>query len=167
MNRPARLVPLNPIPGITEVQLTKPEMTIGRSRNSDVYLEDQSVSRLHAWIRVRDGDHVIEDNHSLHGVRVNGEPIDSKLLVDNDVIEVGIYAVKFSNLDLSESQTTLVNSDFDRMRLLLDVTRSINSSLALHEVLRHVIDAVIQVTRAERGFLMSLSDNGDLEFRIG
>ena len=167
MTMSARLVPLNPIPGITQVDLTKPESTIGRSRSSDLYLEDPSVSRLHAWIRFHDGVHVIEDNGSTHGVKVNGMQVASQQLADNDIIEVGIYALKFMNAGLTGSETTLGNTNVDSMQLLLEVTRSINSSLALPEVLEHVIDAVIQVTRAERGFLMTLSANGDLEFRVG
>jgi len=162
-----RLVPLNAIPGFTDVLLTKPEITIGRSRTSDVYLEDPSISRLHARIRVQDGTHVIEDNRSLHGTKVNGKLVEAQPLAHNDVIELGVYALKFVTSQVGDSQTTLGNSDFDRMQLLLNVTRSINSSLALREVLEHVIDAVIQVTRAERGFLMTLSSNNALEFRIG
>lgn len=37
---------------------------------------------------------------------------------------------------------------------LYEVTRTLNSSLNLDEVLRNVMDRVIEVTRAERGFLM-------------
>ena len=163
----ARLVPLNPIPGVTDLTLTKTETTIGRSRTSDLYLEDPSVSRLHAWIRVRDGAYVIEDNRSLHGTKVNGIRVDSQRLAHNDVIELGIYELKFVDSTSSESTTIPGRWDVDRMQLLLNVTRSINSSLALREVLEHVIHAVIQVTRAERGFLMTLSSNGELEFRVG
>ena len=168
MSTSPRLVPLNPIPGIGEFHLKKPEMTIGRSRSSDVYLEDTSVSRLHAWIRVRDGAHIIEDNRSRHGVKVNGKPVERQQLADNDVIEVGVYVLRFVDAASSDSQvTTTASPNLDRMQLLLDVTRSINSSLAIREVLERVIDAVIQLTQAERGFLMTLSPKGDLEFQIG
>ena len=168
MSTSPRLVPLNPIPGISEFHLKKPEMTIGRSRSSDVYLEDTSVSRLHAWIRVRDGAHIIEDNRSRHGVKVNGKPVERQRLADNDVIEVGVYVLKFVDAASRDSQvTTTASPNLDRMQLLLDVTRSINSSLAIREVLERVIDAVIQLTQAERGFLMTLSPKGDLEFQIG
>jgi pSer/pThr/pTyr-binding forkhead associated (FHA) protein len=79
MNMSPRLVPVNQFRN-HEFHLEKPELTIGRSRSSDVYLEDTSVSRLHAWIRVRSRAHIIEDNRSRHGVKVNGKLIERQSL---------------------------------------------------------------------------------------
>ena len=67
----------------------------------------------------------------------------------------------------SREDTTRALEHVDHLQLLLDVTRLINSTLAINEVLEYVIDAVIQVTRAERGFLMTIGPSGDLEFRGG
>src|SRR5262245_58631859 len=111
MTTSARLVPLHPVSGNT-IYLTKEESTLGRSRSSDVYLEDPSVSRLHAWIRVRDGAYVLEDNHSLRGTKVNGKSVESQRLADNDVIELGIYSLRFVTTAFVESQTILGNADF-------------------------------------------------------
>ncbi len=52
----------------------------------------------------------------------------------------------------------------DRLTLLSRISRTINSSLDLDEVLNRVIDEVIAATRAERGFLM-LRDGENLVFR--
>ena len=82
------------------------------------------------------------------------------------MIEVGVYVLRFVDAASSDSQITTATSNLDRMQLLLDVTRSINSSLALREVLERVIDAVTQLTQAERGFLMTLSPTGDLGSRL-
>ena len=50
---------------------------------------------------------------------------------------------------------------------LYEITRKLNSSLALNEVLDYVMDCVIQVTGAERGFLMLRNDKtGEFEFRV-
>jgi PAS domain S-box-containing protein len=49
---------------------------------------------------------------------------------------------------------------------LLHVTQVVNSSLNLDQVLNQVMDQIIQLTKAERGFLMLINDQGELEFRI-
>jgi len=50
-----RLVPADPLSGIPEVTLTERGITIGRSRQNDVCLDDPSVSRVHARIRMLEG----------------------------------------------------------------------------------------------------------------
>ena len=59
-----------------------------------------------------------------------------------------------------------MNSDPTRLNLLYRISQSLNSSLDLNEVLHHVLDEVISVLRAERGFLMLKMENGDFEFRV-
>jgi sigma-B regulation protein RsbU (phosphoserine phosphatase) len=50
---------------------------------------------------------------------------------------------------------------------LYEITRKLNSSLDLKEVLDYVMDRVIEVTGAERGFLMLRhEDTGILDFRV-
>ncbi len=49
-----------------------------------------------------------------------------------------------------------------RFEILYNVTQLIGASLDLQVVLDHVMDAVIQVTGAERGFLMMRDDDGDV-----
>jgi signal transduction histidine kinase len=164
----ARLIPLTAIGGLREIPLTKPEVTIGRSRQNDIQLEDPSVSRIHATLTLTDGDYVIEDSGSLHGITVNGKPVRRLSLSPNDVIQVGIYSLRFVTAEPATPEATSHEvRQVDHLQLLLDVTRVINSSLAAEEVLDRVIDAVIQVTRAERGFLMMLDSDNNLAFRVG
>jgi GAF domain-containing protein len=49
---------------------------------------------------------------------------------------------------------------------LFHVTQVVNSSLDLDQVLNQVMDQIIQLTKAERGFLMLSNEHGELEFRI-
>ncbi|MFP4323398.1 MAG: GAF domain-containing protein, partial [Anaerolineales bacterium] len=57
-------------------------------------------------------------------------------------------------------------ADTKRFSRLYDVSQVIGSSLDLKEVLNRVMDAIIGLTGAERGFLMLLNDDGQLEVRI-
>ena len=55
----------------------------------------------------------------------------------------------------------------EHLATLYEITRTLNSSLDLDEVLEHVMDQVIAVTRAERGFLMLYDESRqDLVFRV-
>ena len=53
-----------------------------------------------------------------------------------------------------------------RLGALYEVSRMIGSSLNLQTVLDQVMDAIIQITEAERGFLMLLDDDGKLAVRV-
>ncbi|GAB4439245.1 MAG: hypothetical protein Kow00120_07080 [Anaerolineae bacterium] len=54
----------------------------------------------------------------------------------------------------------------EHLETLYQITRTINSSLDLDVVLEEVIDRVIEVTHAERGFLLLRNDDGVMEFRV-
>ena len=56
-------------------------------------------------------------------------------------------------------------SSADRLSLLLRLTQAFNSSLDLDEILTRLMDEVIAATRAERGFVMLLNEDGRLSFR--
>ncbi len=67
-----------------------PEMTIGRSRECDIFLEDLAVSRLHATLHeLPDGGYEIEDHRSATGTFVNGMRITRYRLLEGDVVQVG------------------------------------------------------------------------------
>src|SRR5207248_6462090 len=72
------------------------EMTIGRSRECDIFLEDLAVSRLHATIRqLPDGGYEIEDHRSATGTFVNGMPITRYHLLEGDVVQIGSSRLAF------------------------------------------------------------------------
>jgi pSer/pThr/pTyr-binding forkhead associated (FHA) protein len=73
-----------------------PEMTIGRSRDCDIFLEDLAVSRIHATIhQLPDGGFEIEDHHSATGTFVNGLRITHYRLLEGDVVQVGSNRLTF------------------------------------------------------------------------
>jgi PAS domain S-box-containing protein len=56
-------------------------------------------------------------------------------------------------------------SESGELEALLHVVQVVNSSLDLDEVLNQVMDQIIQLTKAERGFLMLMDDQGKLEYK--
>jgi pSer/pThr/pTyr-binding forkhead associated (FHA) protein len=70
-------------------------LSIGRRPYNDVQLDDLTVSGEHALIRVRNGEVVVHDLGSRNGTLVNGLPIQQRTLVDGDVVDIGIYRLRF------------------------------------------------------------------------
>lgn len=69
--------------------------TAGRHPNSDIFLDDITVSRRHAEI-IREGDgYRVRDAGSLNGTYVNRERIEESPLVHGDVLQVGKYKLHF------------------------------------------------------------------------
>jgi phosphoserine phosphatase RsbU/P len=78
-------------------RLAKPRITIGRSRESDIFLPDQWLSRQHAEIHERSGGFVLLDLGSKNGTLLNGERVsDERRLRDGDVISLGEHQLTFA-----------------------------------------------------------------------
>jgi signal transduction histidine kinase len=132
---------------------------IGRARHNDIVLSEPSVSKSHVRLTF-DGEHFsIEDQGSLHGVYVNAERIRQAELGPGAEIQLGNLTLRFSPLNESSStDTSAVLPWVEQQQLLLSVVQALNSTLVLNDVLEQVLDAVMLITRAERGFLL-LSDD--------
>ena len=70
-------------------------LTIGRSPQSDLFLDDVTVSRHHARILVETDGYLIEDLNSLNGTYVNRKRIERHQLFDGDELQIGKYKLSF------------------------------------------------------------------------
>jgi len=70
-------------------------MTIGRRPDSDVFLDDVTVSRDHALVVRRGEEFHLDDLGSLNGTYVNRRRIESHHLADGDELQVGKYKLTF------------------------------------------------------------------------
>ena len=70
-------------------------LSIGRRPDSDVFLDDVTVSRDHALVVKRGGDFYLDDLGSLNGTYVNRKRIESEQLRDGDELQVGKYKLTF------------------------------------------------------------------------
>ena len=100
-----------------------------------------------------------------HLVRVVG----SLSKTSNPIISTAIQDVTRT----TQSVSTLEQSVNDYLKIrqsqlgaLMGVGRAINSSLSLKRVLEEVMDTLIELMRAERGFLMLRESNGELSVRL-
>jgi pSer/pThr/pTyr-binding forkhead associated (FHA) protein len=70
-------------------------MSIGRRPDSDVFLDDVTVSRDHALLIERSGQWHLDDCGSLNGTYVNRERIESQRLEEGDEVQIGKYKLTF------------------------------------------------------------------------
>ncbi len=67
-------------------------ITIGRSKESSIFLDDVTVSRKHGTIAVNDeGSFLYNDEGSLNGTYINGELVSARRLSCGDEIQIGKY----------------------------------------------------------------------------
>jgi pSer/pThr/pTyr-binding forkhead associated (FHA) protein len=81
------------------IPLSSDVLTIGRSPQSDLFLDDVTVSRHHARV-IRDGlGFLLEDLNSLNGTYVNRRRIERHRLADGDELQIGKFKLAFYNPD--------------------------------------------------------------------
>ncbi|WP_260294775.1 FHA domain-containing protein [Sedimenticola hydrogenitrophicus] len=76
---------------VDEVPIDKQIVTIGRDAESDLQLNDPSVSRHHATIRRIYTDLYIEDLGSTNGTQLNGRAVTKHVLKPGDQLVIGSF----------------------------------------------------------------------------
>jgi FHA domain len=75
--------------------LEQDRITIGRRPESDIFLDDVTVSRDHALLVRRGGAYYLDDSGSLNGTYVNRNRVDSHKLEDGDELQIGKYKLTY------------------------------------------------------------------------
>ena len=71
------------------------EVTAGRHPDSDIFLDDVTVSRRHAEFRRRPDGYHVADVGSLNGTYVNRDRIDEVLLQGGDEVQIGKFRLVY------------------------------------------------------------------------
>jgi pSer/pThr/pTyr-binding forkhead associated (FHA) protein len=81
-------------------EIRKESLSIGRSRDSDIFLEDLAVSRLHASIlNMGNGNYALKDEGSANGTKINGQLLNkyqTQPLQEGDRIQLGQTVLVFA-----------------------------------------------------------------------
>jgi pSer/pThr/pTyr-binding forkhead associated (FHA) protein len=75
--------------------IEKDVTTLGRHPESDIFLDDITVSRRHAEIRRKEGSFNVHDMGSLNGTYVGRNRVDSTQLANGDEVQVGKFKLVF------------------------------------------------------------------------
>ena len=156
------------------VPLDKPLFIIGRRTAADLQLVNADVSREHAEIATDGTRFLLRDRGSRYGTFVNGEQVTERPLEHGDRIQLGRtegVELVFITEGLVTHTSGLRDAaseagDLRQMAAILNGLRALGSGRVLDEVLTLVIDSAIDVTKAERGFVMLARADGELEFTV-
>jgi pSer/pThr/pTyr-binding forkhead associated (FHA) protein len=77
--------------------------TVGRHPESDIFLDDITVSRRHVEFRRADGTFRVHDVGSLNGTYLNGDRVDDAELQSGDEVRIGKFRLIFFASDAKES----------------------------------------------------------------
>ncbi|MGD9796871.1 MAG: FhaA domain-containing protein [Acidimicrobiia bacterium] len=84
------------LPGGERISLVGEPVTIGRSTDAEIHLNETSVSRRHAQVKpTGDGGWMVVDLGSTNGTRVNGAVVTERRLNPDDAISVGDTVIRF------------------------------------------------------------------------
>src|ERR1700704_4239110 len=154
------------------VNIGKPLFSIGRRRETGLPPPGADSSRVHAEVTAEDGTCIIRDKQSRFGTFVNGDKITEKELAHGDQIRLGqagdteiVFFVDDEAPSVERSAESAA-TELRQMAALLEGLRALGSGRVLDEVLAMVLDSAIDVTGAERGFIMLAPRDKVLEFKL-
>jgi sigma-B regulation protein RsbU (phosphoserine phosphatase) len=154
-----------------------PRFTIGRSSTNDLILGQMGVSRSHAEVLLHDGEYLLRDLGSKLGTYLNGVKVEQAKLTNGDRVQLGGpqgMVLVFQQSDLlqsllgisdSKSEISFPIRDFKEIGMLLAAFRALSSISLLDDLLALVVDTAIELTGAERGFIMLKEEGEGLSFR--
>ncbi|WP_437229556.1 SpoIIE family protein phosphatase [Planctomicrobium sp. SH661] len=161
-----------PSPG-TRVVLQKGRQTVlGRDPTCDLVLNKRSISRFHAQVVMAQGTYYLEDMKSTNGTFVNGSRVQNRVsLKDGDRIAMHDIPLAFfvsDSVNLNEEQTQRLRTEAEvqlepevdldmnrattgvstlrgRLKILIEITRDLGSTLEIKEILPRVLDLLFRM----------------------
>ena len=154
-----------------------PKFSIGRGSGNNLILSHMGISRSHSEILFQNGEYLLRDLGSKLGTYLNGVRVEQARLSNGDRIQLGGSQgvnLVFHSGDLLQS--LLGHSDpsneiglsvrgFKDVGKLFAAFRALSSVPVLDDLLALVVDTAIELTGAERGFIMLKEPSGELSFR--
>ena len=143
--------------------------TIGAGPTTDVQLRGGDIADEHATISLRGSQFSIRPASGAD-IAVNDSPLSGRAVLEHgDTIGIGDRVLTFSHLREPRSQTDGLRDD-DRRRLegleyMQHLAVDLLDATSLEEILEGIVDAAIDLTDAEKGFLL-LADSDDWKVRV-
>ncbi len=135
---------------------------VGREPGCDVVLDDDRVSRRHVQIGSEGGRWWIRDLGSKNGLALDGVTLAEGPLPDRAWLSLGGLPLEFERL----SEAALERARAERSQRLatsLEVQRRLDPALGLAGLLQRVVASMLELTGAERAYLLLASPEGQLE----
>ena len=150
-----------------EFTLRKTLTSVGSSRTNDIVLDHPSVEDSHALIQLDGGVFELRSVSRKCVIRVNGRKKRKVELSHDDQVQIGEVAFRFSIFDGASpepsAQPGVSDQEIAGYRKLHEFSQKLLSDYELPVLLENLLDSVVSITSADKGFLILLEDD---EFRI-
>ncbi len=153
--------------GTQTAELTKRITSIGSGADNDLVVADPAMEATHALVRVEGGAATLQVLGSSAAV-VNGRRRMKHDLEHADEIVLGGTRFQF-RLFAAPAPSEAARDAADKAatyRAVLDLSRRLLGEHVLNSVLEMVMDSILNLTRADKGFLMLVDTAGELHVRV-
>ena len=137
----------------------------GRDPANDLVLDDPRVSARHARLEWSAAGWRILDLSSKNGTFVNGMPVDGSTVADEDWISFGGLLSRFELVSEDEVRA-LAGERRRRLETSAEIPIRLRSESDPRALLRHLVESVLDVTGAERGFVLLAAEDGRLTAEV-
>ncbi|HZN41416.1 MAG TPA: sigma 54-interacting transcriptional regulator [Planctomycetota bacterium] len=140
-------------------------VSIGRSRECELFLPDRLISRIHCRIERTDGVFALVDAGAQNPAKMRGRPVLRAELKVGESFTLGNYEITLGmpateNASVDETRPGDNPRGSHDLVAFLQLARALNEEQNLTRLLTQIVDATIQLCGAERGFLI-LGSSGE------
>jgi phosphoserine phosphatase RsbU/P len=164
-----------------EINVTHTPFTIGRLQDRDLVLSHAFISRDHAAILYEKGQFQVMDCGSRHGTFLNAQPlVDRQTLKPGDEIRLGSLNGPSLRFGPPKESTSTIHklldelhaistptSDLEKLSWFLSAAQRLNTLGAVNEILATLVEATLELTQVERGYVFLRDDKGKLTLAAG
>ncbi|MEK7863076.1 MAG: FHA domain-containing protein, partial [Chloroflexota bacterium] len=146
-----------------ELDFEKDNFFIGREDGNDLVLEDASISRVHAKFMHDASGWSVVDLNSTNGVYINNAKVKEMPIKSGDVIVLGEYTFIVRGMAASDAGAAVPSeASYKTLESLCLLARRFHGPVTLNEMLEAMTDSLLDVFRAERGFILLRDAKGEL-----
>lgn len=160
----AKLVLAEPFKPIQNIVLAKNPFIIGRNADCDLILDRPSISKHHVRITFDGEQYIAHDLESKNGTMLNGKTIQTATLKDSDIITLGGIDLIFQRI-LQEQLQADLEKNLDMFKSAMRFTKAINANQILDPILDEIMNALMRLSQAERGFLLLADEQNGLQMK--
>ena len=148
--------------GVKVYHIFKKITSLGRSEESDIMLPDPGLAESHAYIHFDGRDFNINTTERDAELWVNGRKRNKHRLAHEDRIRLGIIELEFSLYDQPVTDETAAKTlaELNSYKKIFEFSEKLMGSYELPSLLEQLLDVTIQVSNADKGFLV-LMESGE------
>jgi transcriptional regulator with GAF, ATPase, and Fis domain len=148
--------------GVKVYHIYKKITSLGRSEEADITLPDPLLAESHAHIHFDGRDFNIATTDRDAELYVNGRKRNKHRLTHEDRIRLGFIELEFSLYDepVTDESAARTMAELNSYKKLLEFSQKLMASYELPTLLEQLLDVMIQVSNADKGFLV-LMESGE------